>query len=128
MRPGGSAGVVDLTGQGGNLENNQPLPTGAAKLTTDATDAAKAEVGVSDYTNGLGTVGDFLSGGSLGYSFLKASAGDLNPFAAPAIKLEVLDSSIDPGHGADGYATFVFEPTWNGTPVNSPRRCRPTTG
>jgi hypothetical protein len=45
VRPGGTADIVDLTGTGGNLENNQPLPDGALKLTTDATNAAKAEVG-----------------------------------------------------------------------------------
>jgi hypothetical protein len=44
VRTGGSATIQDLTGMGGNLETNQPLPTGAARLTTDATNAAKAEV------------------------------------------------------------------------------------
>ena len=101
------------------MEGNQPLPTGAALLTTDATNAAKAEVGVGDHTNGLGTIGDFLAGGSLGYDFYKSSIGDLNAFAAPSIKLEVLDTSIQSGHGADGYATFIFEPNWNGTPAGS---------
>ena len=35
VRQGGTASIVDLTGLGGDLENNQPLPTGAAKLHHD---------------------------------------------------------------------------------------------
>ena len=53
VRTGGTAAIVDLTGLGGDLENNQPLPVGAAKLTTDLTNAAKAEVAV---VNDYGTV------------------------------------------------------------------------
>ena len=43
VRIGGTASTVDLTGFPGDLENNQPLPVGAAKLTTDFTNLAKAE-------------------------------------------------------------------------------------
>ena len=48
VRTGGVAAIVDLAGNGGNLENSQPLPSGAAKLTTDLTTVAKAEVVVID--------------------------------------------------------------------------------
>jgi len=61
VRPGGTASVTDLTGTGGNLEANQPLPIGAAKLTTDLTNASKTEVAV---LNDYGVLGDIagLSG------------------------------------------------------------------
>lgn len=68
VRTGGTAGIVDLTGMGGALENSQPLPTGAATLTTDFTDAAKAEVGVfSDYGNFM----QALASLTLTYSYFK---------------------------------------------------------
>lgn len=41
---GGKASIVDLTGLGGNLENNQPLPIGAVKLTTTLSTSSKAEI------------------------------------------------------------------------------------
>jgi hypothetical protein len=44
VKPGGTATIRDLTGLGGNLQSAQPLPSGAARLTTDSTNAAKAEV------------------------------------------------------------------------------------
>lgn len=108
---GGAASIVDLTGQGGNLENNAPLPTGAALLTTGAANADRAEVALSD---SFGTIGDFLNNGALSYKYFKSSVGDLNAFAAPAIKITVLDSNITGAtHGADGFTTFVYEPNWN---------------
>lgn len=109
---GGTAEIVDLTGEGGNLETNQPLPTGAARLTTGANNADRGEAAVVD---SLGTVGDFLTSGSLSYSYYKQSAGDLNAFAAASIKLAINDSNVSPGQidPSDGFATFVFEPTWN---------------
>lgn len=117
VRPGGTADIVDLTGAGSNLENNAPLGTGAVKLTTDNTDPAKAEVGIGvEFGAGgnFGTISDFLTtGSSLSYSFFKQSAGDLNPSAAAAIKLTVSDSSIATSGATDGYATFIYEPTWN---------------
>ena len=58
VRVGGTASVADLTATGGDLETNQPLPIGAARLTTDFTNAAKAEVGVAD---AYGQAGSILS-------------------------------------------------------------------
>jgi len=66
VRPGGSAGIADLTGLGGNLENNQPSPIDAALLTTDFTDAAKAEVGVY---NDYGLAGDIIASLQLAFDF-----------------------------------------------------------
>ncbi len=110
VRVGGTADIVDIGSAGGNLQNNAPLPTGAVKLTTDATNAAKAEVGIG---GNFGTIGDFLNGGSLSYSYYKQSAGDLNAFATAAIKLTVEDASISTAGTTDGYATFIYEPNWN---------------
>ncbi|HTI50765.1 MAG TPA: hypothetical protein VL475_07435, partial [Planctomycetaceae bacterium] len=92
VRPGGTATIVDLTGMGGNLENNQPLPTGAVQLTTDNTNAAKAEIGVA-YNFGNTNVSDILSTLALGYSYYKANVGAAAP--APSIKLSF---SADPNH------------------------------
>lgn len=107
VRGTGTASVVDLTGQGGNLQNNAPLPTGAAKLTTGNVNADKAEVGIG---GNFGTFGSFVNGGgTLSYDFYKSST-DTNLAAAASIKLTVLDGNTSE---ADGYTTFVYEPTWN---------------
>ncbi|OUR76126.1 hypothetical protein A9Q83_15025 [Alphaproteobacteria bacterium 46_93_T64] len=117
MRAGGTAEIVDLTGLGGNLETNQPLPTGVAKLTTGASNSDKAEVSIIRDGGHYGTIGDFLTGGMLSYDYHKQGAGDLNPSATAAIKFTVLDLNTTQ---SDGYTTFVFEPTWNlGTPGTS---------
>lgn len=109
----GTADIVDLTGEGGALENDQPLPTGAAKLTTGASNNDKSEVGIAR-VGGYGTVGDFLTtGGILSYTYFKDSAGDLNPFAGASLKITVLDTNITTAGTTDGFATFVYEPTWN---------------
>ena len=110
VRNAGTASVESLTGKGGNLENNAPLPTGAAKLTTGpANNADKAEVGIN---GNFGTVGQFLQTGFLSYDFYK-SANDVNKSAAASIKLTVLDGNVTTAGTTDGYATFVYEPTWN---------------
>lgn len=107
-RPGGSATVESLTGLGGNLESGQPLPTGAAKLTTDGTNAAKAEVSVADT---YGKAGDILRSLSLHYSFYRSNALGGNAFAAPSIKLTFLNST----YVGDGFVTLVYEPYWQGS-------------
>ena len=116
VRAGGTTGVESLIGQGGNLEGNAPLPTGAAKLTTGPSNADKAEVAV---TGNFGTVGQFLQSGSLAYDYFKQALGDLNPSAAAAIKFSVLDTNITSTSSTDGFTTFVYEPTWNIGPVGS---------
>jgi hypothetical protein len=105
---GGSASIVSLTGLGGNLENGQPLPTGAAELTTNMTNSAKAEIG---------TFGDFglastaLNDIVLGYNYYRQNLSGGNTFAAPSIKLEIKATG---GSGdLDGY--LVYEPYWNGS-------------
>lgn len=101
---GGSASIVSLSGTGGNLENHQPLPTGAALLTTNNTTSAKAEVSTwADY--GLASV--ILNQLTVGYSFFKPSGTD-QP-AAPAIKLVISAA----GGTGDNYGALIYEPYWN---------------
>lgn len=110
---GGAAELVSIAGEGGDLETNAPLGAGVARLTTGDDNADKAEIGIA---GNFGTVGDFINGGSLSYSYFKSSLGDLNAFAAAAIKLTILDNAISDsngGAGGDGYTTFVYEPYWN---------------
>ncbi|MBE7540692.1 MAG: VPDSG-CTERM sorting domain-containing protein [Bryobacterales bacterium] len=103
VRTGGTATIVDLSGVGGNLENNQPLPTGAARLTTDGTTAAKAEV--TTYRD-FGAASSVLADISLGYSYFKSPTSETA--AAPSIKLLI----AGPGSG-DNYGALVYEPYWN---------------
>lgn len=116
VRPGGTAGIVDLTGAGGNLEANQSAPTGAVKLTTDATNAAKAEVGIR---KDFGKVSAILNSSfDLSYSWYDTGGA----VAAPSIKLEFYDA----GYAGDGYGQLVYEPYAQGATENS--YITPTTG
>lgn len=107
VRPGGTASIVDLTGAGGNLENNQPLPTGAARLTTDGTNAAKAEV--TTYRD-FGAASTVLGDISLGYSYFKSPTSEMA--AAPSLKLLI----SAPGGSGDNYGALIYEPYWNLVP------------
>ena len=113
VKPGGTASVVDLTGVGGNLENSQPLPIRAARLTTDGTNAAKAEVAV---TNNYGVLNDILANLRIGYSWHKAtsSIADANLNAAPSLKLTFYNANCDQTGGGDYFATLNYEPYENG--------------
>ncbi len=105
IRQDGTASTVDLTGAGGDLENNQPLPIGAALLTTGFDDGDKAEVAVA---NEFGTISSILDNIELAYSYHKANVPGGNAFAAPSLKLAVFGS-----HPDDGFVTLIYEPTWN---------------
>jgi len=107
MRGGGTAGVADLGGMGGNLEAAQPLPTGAARLTTGFDNADKAEVGIF---RDFGTVDDIIESLSVGYGYHKSAVSGGNEFAAPALKLAFFlpDRPDD-----DTFVQLVYEPTWN---------------
>ena len=116
VRPGGTAEIVDLTGTGGNLENNQPLPTGAMQLTTNATNEAKAEIG---YGANFGKVSDVLNGNfSLSYSWFDTGGA----VAAPSIKLTFYSAT----YSGDGYGTLIYEPYTQGPTSSS--FITPTTG
>lgn len=107
MRGTGQASIVDLTGQGGNLENNQPLPIGAARLTTGFDNADKAEVAVVDSYGNASAL--FSNSFSLNYSYYKEDVG--NPNAAPSIKLSILNTGC--AQGDDCFGTLIYEPYWN---------------
>jgi hypothetical protein len=114
VRPGATASVSDLTGISGDLETNQPLPIGAAKLTTDFTNEAKAEVGVAD---AYGQAGSVLTSLQVAYSWHKAANVGQNPNAAPSIKLSFFNPScIDATNnpGLDCFGALVYEPYQNG--------------
>lgn len=105
----GTAEIVDLTGVGGNLENNAPLQTGAVKLQTGPENASRAEIQLIP-DGGFGTVSDlFNSSLSFSYSMYKGSTGADEP--APSFKMQFYNPSpvVDP----DGYMELVFEPYWN---------------
>lgn len=103
---GGNGQIIDVAGQGGNLESNAPAGTGVLELSTSAGSSSKAEVKI---LGNFGTIGDFLNGGSMGYDYYQASGGPSSTIA-PALKFEVLDFSDNSG---DGYATFIYEPVYN---------------
>ena len=111
----GTASIADLSGVGGALENNQPLPIGAALLTTGASNDDRAQVGVAD---DYGIASEILTDSSLSleYSFYKGSAGDLNIWAAPSIKLTL----SNPSAAGDGYGMLVYEPYWQQSPLVPP--------
>jgi hypothetical protein len=111
VRPGGTASVSDLTGVGGDLENNQPLPIGAAKLTTDLTNDAKAEVAI---TNNYGQTAVIIPTLQIGYSWHKSSNVGQNLNAAPALKLTFFNPVCNETPGGDCFATLVYEPYQNG--------------
>lgn len=120
MRGAGTVEIIDLTGLGGNLENSQPLPVSAVRLTTDADNNSKAEIGVAD---DYGTANDILDSLQLAYSYHKASNADQNLASAPGIKLAFWNEAC-PG-GGDCYGQLVYEPYWNqasnpGVSVNPP--------
>ena len=60
VEAGGAADIVNLSGVGGNLENNQPLPVGAGLLTTGSSNPDVAHVGVVD---SYGNASDILTDG-----------------------------------------------------------------
>jgi hypothetical protein len=118
VRLGGTASTVDLTGAGGALESNQPLPIGAALLTTDFTNDAKAEVGVID---SYGIPQDIFATLQLFYSYYKASNTGQNESAAPSIKLAVYNPVCDAvASDDDCYGQLVYEPYWNIAPPTAP--------
>ena len=113
IRGAGTASVVNLKGLGGNLENNAPLPNGAARLTTGLDNNDKAEVSVG---GSFGKVRDIFNGNlQFSYSFFKQTVNDpmANIFAAPSLKLSFFNKAFDDVQGQDGFVTLVYEPNWN---------------
>lgn len=107
VRDNGTASIVDLTGAGGDLEANQPLPNSVVKLTTGFANNDKAEIGTAfDF----GFAAEVLNSIELGYSFYKELVVGGNMAAAPSIKLAILAV----GGAGDNYGQLIYEPYWNG--------------
>jgi hypothetical protein len=94
-RPGGSVQYVN--------DPTSPYPTGALQLTTDATNAAKAQ-----YMKAENVALSSLT--ELGYSTKQVSGPAV---ADPSYQLAVDVNGAAPG----GFTTLVYEPYWNGTVV-----------
>ncbi len=129
VRVGGTASIADLTGIGGDLELSQPLPIGAALLTTDFTNAAAAEVGV---LNDYGMPNNIFATIGILYDYHKATnpAPGENAFAAPALRLTFFNPVCDdpastrgPGGVIDCFTTLIYEPYWQATPFPGPPSC-----
>ncbi len=116
---GGTASTVSLKGLGGNLENNQPLPIGAALVTTGFSNADKAEVGTFD---NYGSASSLLNSLTTGYSYYKEAVVGGNTAAAPSLKLTISAPGV---LGHDHYGQLVYEPYWN---LGSPPPTDPPTG
>jgi hypothetical protein len=114
MRGAGTATIESLVGLGGNLENNQPLPTGAARLTTGALGTDKSEV--ATFAN-YGSASSVLSSAQLSYSFYKGASGDAAP--APSIKLMILNSATNSALN-DDFGMLVYEPYLNQPGIGNP--------
>ena len=106
MRGAGTASVMDLTGQGGDLEFNQPLPNGAALLTTGFDNNDKADVATFAPFGDAATV---LTTGTFGYSYYKETVAGGNVFAAPTLKISLFTS----GGTGDNFGQLIYEPNWN---------------
>lgn len=130
QRGGGTSSITDLTGAGGTLDSGQPLPKGAALLTTDDFNTSAAGVGVLD---DFGTPAGIFPTFSFDYSYYKDATGNTadpsspNQSAAPSLKL-VFENPVclDPASGGDCKVVLIYEPYWNsplgpglaGAPVN----------
>lgn len=98
----GTPTIIDVAGQGGDLETNAPAGTGVLKLdTTGGVD--KSEV----VLNGpFGTVSDFInSTGTISFDYYQEGGAPLSSIA-PAFKFSVFDPDFD----GDDFATFIYEP------------------
>ncbi|MGY6634241.1 MAG: PEP-CTERM sorting domain-containing protein [Alkalilacustris sp.] len=104
-----SVAIVDLTGAGGNLENDAPLPGGAVRFETTANSSDAADIGV---VGNFGTVRDIFNGDlSFSYSLFKEDVGAAEN--APALKLSFFNPDVT-GTGIDsGFVQLIFEPYWN---------------
>ena len=107
VRTGGAMSITDLTGSGGDLETNQPLPNAAVMLTTDFTNAAKAEIGVY---NEYGLAGDIIASLQLAYNYHKATNPGQNASASPSLKLAFYNPvCADPDSAGDCYGELIWE-------------------
>lgn len=123
MTGAGAAQTVDLTGLGGNLETNQPAPTGACVLTTTSNNGDRANIGLPGV---FGATQDVFPSLAISYSWHKASNGVQNLVAAPSLKLTIFNPTcVAPASAGDCFGTLIYEASWNGpgstsvTPISS---------
>ena len=113
VRAGGTASIAELAGLGGDLEINQPLPSGAAKIVTDFTNAAKAEVGIA---NEYGQPQSIFSSFNLSFSYQKAANAGQAAAPAPSLKLAFFNPLCDdPASNSDCFGSLVWEAYQQGT-------------
>ncbi len=107
---GGTATIDDLTGEGGDLETNQPLGPSAVQLTTGGDVNERAQIGIY---GSFGDAQNFLNNLDVGYSYYKdGTVGGTNLSAAPSLKL-VVSSPDSTGPDTDSYGELIYEPNWN---------------
>lgn len=105
----GTVEVVDLTGAGGNLEANAPLPTGAVRFATTDDNADRAEIAAdADYGDVSRIFTDDLS---FAYSVYKQDTGE--NFGAPSMKLHFFNPDVTTTGDDRGFVQLIFEPNWN---------------
>lgn len=102
VRAGSSASTVSLVGAGGNLESSRPIGNGAALLTTNTTNEAKAEVAVADT---YGKAGDILRSLTVSYDYYRSNLPGTNAAAAPSLKLTFYNA----GFAGDGFVSLIYE-------------------
>jgi hypothetical protein len=119
----GAVATASLAGAGGNLELGQPLPTGAARLTTTTNNNDRANIGLP---YAFGTPGDIFPSLAIQYSWHKATNGTQNLTAAPSLKIAIFNGTCtDPLSAGDCFGNLIYEPSWNGpgstsmTPISS---------
>jgi len=115
MRAGGTASIADLTGLGGDLENNSPLGNDAVKLATTLANSDKAEIGMY---GDFGLVSDIFNDSlSFSYDYYRENVVGGNTFAAPALKLGFLNDNCT--DDLDCYFQLIYEPYLNAALVDS---------
>ncbi len=111
LTAGGTAAIESLVGKGGTLENTAPLPTGAVKLTTNATNTARAEVGIA---GNYGLVKNIIND-NIGFTYSWFNEAGSGGPAAPSLKL----SFFQDGYSGDRFGQLIFEPYAQGVNENN---------
>lgn len=92
---------------------NEVGRNGIIKMETTGADESRSEIALSP-SGGFGTVGNFINNGSFSYDYFQNS-GAPSSTITPGFKFTVLDfTDFAPFGMADGFATFIFEPVYNG--------------
>lgn len=104
--PSSVAEIVDLTGAGGDLENNNPLGLGAAHLQTGSDNSDRA---AGSIFNDFGNAATVLNNIDLAYSYHKVFVSGGNAAAAPALKIDIYNPSGSGTGDNDSFGTLIWE-------------------